>query len=75
MIKALFWAHKKIYGYPCRHHVRLALSQDLISDSFNWRIGMLYVCGEEVSSIAKHMEVSRDTIRHILIMLTLGVKL
>jgi glucose-6-phosphate-specific signal transduction histidine kinase len=75
VIEFIFYAHKKLYGYPCRSHVRLAISQDLATESFRWRVGMLYVCGESLNSIAKHMEVSREEIRQTLVVLTLGVRL
>jgi hypothetical protein len=73
-LKLFYYIHKRLYGYPSRGHVRLALQQDLANNSFKWRIGMLYVCGESLEEIAKHFSVPRERVRMTLNILVLGVK-
>ena len=73
-MKLFHTLYKRLYGYPCRGHVKLALQQDLANTSFKWRLGMLYVCGESVEEIAKHLEIPRERVRMTLNILVLGVK-
>jgi hypothetical protein len=73
-MRLIHYLHKRIYGYPSRGHVRLALQQNLANNSFKWRLGMLYVCGESVEELAKHFTIPRERVRMTLNVIVLGVK-
>lgn len=73
-MKWLYYLHSRIYGYPSRGHVKLALQQDLANTSFKWRLGMLYVCGESIDEIAKHFTIPKGRVIMTLNVLVLGVK-
>lgn len=65
-MKLINYLHQKLYGYPTRSEVRLALQKNMYSSSFSWRVGMLYVCGEDIEKIANHFEINRERVRMIL---------
>jgi hypothetical protein len=75
MKKLFFKLFIRIYGYPCRPHIRLALEQRHDYDSLLWRIGMLYVCGDSIPDISNRNECTRERVRMILAKLARGVKL
>lgn len=73
-MKLFYYLHKRLYGYPSRGHVKLALQQDMANNSFKWRVGMFYVCGESVEEIAKSFAIPKERVRMTLNILVLRVK-
>jgi hypothetical protein len=61
----VFKTHIKIFGYPCRYHIRLAIQNNLVYN-LAWRVGMLYVCQESISSIADWHSISSKEVKKLL---------
>jgi hypothetical protein len=59
--KVVFKIHRLIYKYPCRSEVRLALDS---TDSLgkNWFICMLYVCEENIYTIADWVSLTEEEV-------------
>lgn len=66
IIKTIFKLHILLFKYPCRSNVRLAIEQSIYTSSLPWRIGMLFVCGESIESIADWMYLEREEVILIL---------
>lgn len=72
-VNFIFKAHIKLFGIPCRAHVRIAIEN---SYAYNapWRIGMLYVCQEKPEAIAEWMCTDKKEVIEILNELVRGIK-
>jgi hypothetical protein len=73
--KVVFKIHRKIYKYPTKSEIRLVLMDEDSPLDFDWFIGMLYLCGDSVSSIAKSLDMSEQEIKDKLNYIAKGVKL
>lgn len=73
LINFIFKTHIKLFGIPCRAHVRIAIDN---SYAYNapWRIGMLYVCEESPETIAEWMGTNKQEVIQVLNELVRGVK-
>jgi hypothetical protein len=59
--KIVFKIHKLIYKYPCRSEVRLALDT-VDSLGRDWFICMLYVCEENIYTIADWVDLTEEEV-------------
>lgn len=60
----VFKIHRKIYGYPCRSEVRLAVEfNDLSLFGLTSVVGMLYICGQDLEGIEEWTALSRERIK------------
>lgn len=50
--KLIFKLHRKLFGFPCRSEVRLALESSSCFLNSSFSLGVLYICGESISSIS-----------------------
>jgi hypothetical protein len=66
IIKTIFKLHILIFKYPCRSNIRLALEQPGHIYDLDWRVGMLYVCGESLDSIADWLYLEKDDVISVL---------
>jgi hypothetical protein len=73
IINLIFKIHIKLFKIPCRAHVRLAVENSYAYNS-SWRIGMLYVCGENPAAIAEWMCTDKKEVIQILNEVTRGIK-
>lgn len=65
IIKTIFKLHILLFKYPCRSNVRLAIEQSTAYD-LDWRVGMLFVCGESIESISDWTYLEKEEIISIL---------
>lgn len=62
--KIIFKIHRKIYGYPCRSEVRLAVEfNDLSLFGLTSTVGMLYICGQDLDGIQEWTSLSKEQIK------------
>lgn len=73
-MKLLFYIHKKLYGYPCREHVRVALVQGRANSGVKHRVAMFYLCGCTIEEIANTVGITKDRVKQLLTIICLGVK-
>jgi hypothetical protein len=66
IIKTIFKLHILIFKYPCRSNIRLVLEQSAYIYDLDWRVGMLYVCGESLDSIADWLYLEKDDVISVL---------
>jgi hypothetical protein len=66
IIKTIFKLHILIFKYPCRSNIRLALEQPGYVYDLDWRVGMLYVCGESLGSISDWVYLEKQEVIGIL---------
>lgn len=72
--KIIFKLHKMVYHYPARSEVRLSLDAD-DGIGVDWFVGMLYICGQPIESIAEDLQISRDEVKDILNKLVKDLKI
>ena len=65
IIKTIFKLHILLFKYPCRSNVRLAIEESVVYD-LNWRVGMLFVCGESIEGISDWTYLEKEEIISIL---------
>jgi hypothetical protein len=65
IIKTIFKLHILLFKYPCRSNVRLAIENSVGYD-LNWRVGMLFVCGESIEGISDWTYLEKEEIISIL---------
>ena len=65
IIKTIFKLHILLFKYPCRSNVRLAIENSVVYD-LNWRVGMLFVCGESIEGISDWTYLEKEEIISIL---------
>lgn len=70
----LFWLHKKMYGYPCRAHVRKALHVGKAKNPLKYRVAMLYLCGYTIEETAMALALTRERVRQVLTIICIGVE-
>jgi hypothetical protein len=74
--KIIFKLHRKIYGYPARSEVRLAVEyQDTYLLGLSSTIGMLYICGEDIEGIQEWTTLSKEQIKEELNDIVSSIKL
>jgi hypothetical protein len=65
--KVVFKIHRKVFGYPARSEVRLAVEfQDTYTLGLTSAVGMLYICGETPDSVSSWLGVEREVVVDIL---------
>jgi len=69
----IFKIHIKLFKYPCVSHVRLALNKHH-SYTFQWDMGMLYVCVQDVHTVAEWFDVDKVQVKKYLCNLVEGVE-
>lgn len=69
----VFKIHIRLFKYPCTSHVRLALHRRYIYD-FEWNIGLLYVCGDSIQTVADWLDIDKEQVKKHLCNLVKGVK-
>ena len=75
IINIIFKTHIELFGIPCRSHVRIAIENNyIIGYNKSWRIGMLYVCGENLGAIAEWMCTNKKEVIQVLNEVTRGVR-
>lgn len=72
IINTVFKAHILLFKYPSRSHVRISIQNNFLYD-LGWRVGMLYVCGEDLNSISEWFSISKEEVKSILNELVKGV--
>lgn len=73
--KIIFRIHRKIYKYPTKTEIRLAL-QDFDYDlDIDWYIGMLYLCGDSINYISRDFEITEEEVKLKLNQLVKDLKL
>jgi len=65
IIKTIFKLHILLFKYPCRSNIRLAIEESVVYD-LNWRVGMLFVCGESIEGISDWTYLEKEEIISIL---------
>ena len=73
VINFIFKSHIKLFGIPCRSHVRIAIERSY-NYNLSWRIGMLYVCEENPEAIAERMYTNKKEIVEVLNELVQDIK-
>jgi len=66
IVKTIFKLHTLLFKYPCRSNVRLVLEQSIYIHDLEWRVGMLYVCGESLESISDWVYLEKQEVIDIL---------
>ena len=75
IIKTIFKLHIFIFKYPCRSNIRLVLEQSPYIYDLDWRVGMLYVCGESIEGISDWTYLEKEEIISILNKLAVRVNI
>ncbi len=65
MLNWLFKLHKRVYGFPCRKQVRIAIAEKKLT-SLKYRVAMLYVCGYNTKEVAESTGISEATVKETL---------
>lgn len=73
IINFIFKTHIKLFGIPCRSHVRIAIDNSHAYNS-SWMIGMLYLCREDVPAIAECLCTDKREVIKILNEIVRGVR-
>ena len=73
MMQLFFKLHKKLYGYPCREHVRRAMYKGKAKNPLKYRVAMFYLCGYDIDEIAVYMLCTRERVKQTLTIICLGV--
>ncbi len=73
IINLIFKIHINLFKIPCRAHVRVAIENNYTYNK-SWRVGMLYVCGENPGAIAEWMATDESKVIQILNEMTEGVR-
>lgn len=66
IIKFIFKLHIMLFKYPCKSNVRLALENLIYVRSLSDRVGMLFICGESIESIADWLYLEKHEVIQIL---------
>jgi len=62
IIRTIFKLHIFIFKYPCRSNIRLVLERSGYVYDLDWRVGMLYVCGESLDSISDWLYLEKHEV-------------
>lgn len=73
--KFIFKLHRKLFGFPCRSEVRLALESTYCPINSAFSLGVLYICGESIESISNWNNCSTTHIKAELNKIVRGLEL
>lgn len=64
--RIIFKIHRLVYKYPCRSEVRLGLDNHMQLGGLTYFVGMMYICNENLDSIANAMSLDKDQVKFCL---------